>query len=498
MFEAYFSAFEIIFQPVNFLVLIAGVLIGLFVGIVPTIGSLFILPLLLPFAFFLPPQIMLILFAGICATVFIGGSITSILLNIPGTAPNAAAMLDGYPMTRKGQASRALGAAITSSILGGVLPVFLSLAMIPLILPMILAFGQPEMAALVICGLTFLATLSGKSVSRGLISGALGLLLSLVGFHSITGVHRFDFGSILLFEGINIVPLTLGLFGLTELFYLVLKRRSTISSKINSSALFGILQGAKDVWTHKWLWLRSTLIGHIIGIIPGIGSEVSSWVSYGQAKQTCKNPHEFGTGRVEGVIAPQAANNAGEAGDLLTTMSLGIPGSATMSFFLAVFLIAGISPGPQLMTEQLPLALALIITIAIAHIIGGLICLFFANKLARLASVNLDFLIPGVLIIALSGIYLATSSLSSFFLLIIFTFLGFFMKKYDYSRPTLIMGFVLGELFEKYTTLSLKIYGPFFFTRPIFLIIIAVAVIIILFPMIMKVIRKLSRKTEKC
>jgi putative tricarboxylic transport membrane protein len=493
MLEAYLSAFGILFQPVNILVLLAGAVIGLIVGIIPAISSLFILPLLLPFAFYLPADLMLILFAGICATNFIGGSITSILFNIPGTSPNAATMLDGYPMTLKGQGARAIGAAVMSSVGGGILPVILSLAMIPLVIPMIMTFGQPEMAALVICGLTFLAVLSGSSITKGIISGSLGLLLSLVGYHAITGVHRFDFGATLLSDGISIIPLALGLFGLTELFSLGMEGR-TVIQKVHNSRYSQVWEGMKDVWRHKWLWLRSTIIGHIIGIIPGIGSEVASWVSYGQAKQTSKNRHEFGTGRVEGVIAPQAANNAGEAGDLLTTMSLGVPGSSAMSFFLAVFLIAGISPGPILMTDHLPLALALIISVALANFIGGAICLILANRLVKMASVHLDFLIPGVLIIALAGTYVATQSVANFIMVIIFTLLGFCMKRFGYPRPILMLGFVLGNLFEKYTTLSVKLYGPLFFDRPVFLSIIAIALIIVFFPKIIKMIDKLLKR----
>jgi putative tricarboxylic transport membrane protein len=494
MFDAYLSAFGILLQPWNILALFTGVILGLAVGIVPTIGSLFILPLLLPFAFWLPPDLMLILFAGICATVFIGGSLTSILLNIPGTGPNAATMLDGYPMTRKGQAARAIGASVMSSVAGGVLPVFLSLGMIPLVLPMILTFGQPELAALIICGITFMATLSGDSIPKGIISGATGLLLSLVGFHSITGVHRFVFGLTFLYDGISIVPLTLGLFGLAEILTLAEKGSSRIVQTANATKFTEILEGVKDVWRHKWLWLRCTIVGHIIGIIPGIGSEVASWVSYGHARQTSSKPEEFGTGRVEGVIAPQAANNAGEAGDLLTTMSLGVPGSASMSFFLAVLLIGGISPGPTLMSDHLPLAFAIILSVGLGHLIGGAICIFAANKLAKLACVHIDFLTPGILILAMTGIYLATQSFANLILVVVFTLLGFCMKKYGYSRPILILGFVLGGLFETYTTLTLKIYGAAFLGRPAFLIIIAVALVIVFFPKILHLAEKLGRR----
>jgi TctA family transporter len=359
---------------------------------------------------------------------------------------------------------------------------------------MILAFGQPEMAALVILGLSFLASLTGGSVTKGIISACLGLLISIIGHHSVTGVDRFSFGTTFLYDGINIVPLTLGLFGLAEIFSLVLKGQNTIVQKSTFTKLSGIFDGVKDVWRHKWLWFRSVILGHIIGIIPGIGAEAASWICYGQAKQTSKNPHEFGTGRIEGVIAPEAANNSGEAGGLLTTIALGIPGSTVMTFFLATFLIVGLSPGPKMVVEHLPLVLALFIAIALANISGGIIALFSVRHIAKIASVHIDYLVPSILIIAFAGTYAATTSLPNFVIILVFTCLGFFMKKYGYSRPALILGFVLGGMFENYVLLSLKLYGPGFFNRPISLILLSITVMILMYPLLSKVLTRYRKR----
>ncbi|NQT31628.1 MAG: tripartite tricarboxylate transporter permease [Deltaproteobacteria bacterium] len=377
---------------------------------------------------------------------------------------------------------------------GGVLPAFLALAMVPLVMPIIMVFGQPEMAILILLGISFLAALTGGSAIKGIIAGMLGLLISFIGYHSITGVHRFDFNATFLYDGIELIPIALGLFGLSELFHLVMRGRTAIAPKAGTTRLSDILVGVKDVWRHRWLWFRSTVIGYIIGIIPGVGAEVATWVCYGQAKQTSKHPEKFGTGMVEGVIAPEAANNAKEAGSLLTTMALGIPGSAIMALFLAAFLMVGVTPGPRMMVEHLPLALTLLLGIALANIVGGIICLFAAPHLVRVASVNLDFLFPGILSIALVGVYVATLSPMNFITVLIFGILGLLMKLYGYSRPALLLGFVLGGLFENYSLLSIKIYGPLFFARPIPLTLLVIMALLLSYPHLKRGINNLRRR----
>ena len=497
MLEAYGTAIATLFQPMNLLILLLAASIGIIIGVIPTIGGLFIMPLLLPFIFRMPPEVALILLVSLHSVIHTSGSIPAILLNIPGTPPNAATMLDGFPMNQRGEGGRAIGADATSSMFGGIIPVFLALAMIPLVMPIAVAFGQPEMAMLVLLGISFLAALSGSSATKGIIAGMLGLLLSFVGYHSITGVHRFSFETAFLYDGIELIPLTLGLFALSELLYLVMRGEITITQKAVVTKLSGVFEGVKDVWWHKWLWLRCTIIGYVIGIIPGIGAEVASWVCYGQAKQTSKHPKKFGTGIVEGVIAPEAANNAKEAGSLLTTMALGIPGSSAMAILLAAFLMVGITPGPAMIVEHLPLTLTLLLGIALANIVGGIICLFAAPYLVRVASVNLVFLFPGIVIVALVGVYVATLSPMNFITVLAFAILGLVMKISGYSRPALLLGFVLGGLFEKYSLLSIKIYGPLFFFRPIPLILLIIIILLLIYPYLMRVILDFRRRLTR-
>ncbi|MFH1003167.1 MAG: tripartite tricarboxylate transporter permease, partial [Chloroflexota bacterium] len=290
MFDAYGPALATLFQPVNLLIMLGAVILGLTVGVIPTIGGLVSMPLLLPFILQMPAETALIMLVAFHAVIFTGGSITAILLNIPGTSPNAATLLDGFPMNQKGEGARAIGAAVTASMAGGVMPVFLALAMVPLILPIVVAFGQPEMAMLVLVGISFMAALTGGSVIKGIIAGMVGLLLSLVGYHDVTAVHRFSFGSAFLYDGIELIAMTLGLFGLAELFHILMRGQTTIAQTASVAKLSGVFQGALDVWRHKWLWLRSSLIGYVVGIIPGIGGDVSIFVAYGQAKQTSRHP----------------------------------------------------------------------------------------------------------------------------------------------------------------------------------------------------------------
>ena len=496
MLEAYASAVAILFQPINLLIMLLAVIVGLIVGIIPGISGITMVALLLPFVFRMPVDASLILLIALTAVVSTSGGITSILLNIPGEGPSVVTTLDGFPMTKKGEGGRAIGAAVTASMAGGIVPVFLALAMVPAIMPIIMAFGQPEMAILVLLGISLLAALTGGSVTRGLISGALGLLLSLVGYHSVTGVHRFSFGTAFLYDGIELIPLALGLFGVSELFHMAMSGETAIVQK-SVARLSGVVEGMKDVWQHKWLWFRSTLIGYIIGIIPGIGAGVATWVCYGQAKQTSEHPEKFGTGVVEGVIAPEAADNAKEAGALLTTMALGIPGSPVMALFLAAFLMVGVTPGPRMMTEHLPLALTLLLGIALANIIGGIICLFAAPYMARLASVNLDFLFPGILIVALIGIYVATLSPMNFIVALAFGLLGLVMRRYGYSRPALLLGFILGSMFENYSLLSIKIYGPLFFIRPIPLTLLIIMILLLNYSYLKRALSGLRRRLTK-
>jgi len=496
MIDAYWQAIMFLLNPVNLLMMLVAVIIGLIMGIIPGLGGMIGIALFLPMLFKFPADIALTFLVAFHAVVFTGGSITAILLNIPGTGPNAATLIDGFPMTEKGEGSRAIGAAITASTAGGIVPVFLCLGMIPLVLPIVMAFKSAEMAVLILLGLSFMAILTGDSPIRGIISGSFGLLISLIGFQGATGVHRFTFESLFLYEGLGIVGVTLGLFGASELLDISAKGQVTISQKVVVGKLSDVFVGVGDVWRYKWLWLRCTLIGYVVGLLPGIGAETATFVAYGLAKQTSKNSAEFGKGAVEGVIAPESANNAKEAGSLLTTMAFGIPGSAVMAMLLGGFLMVGVIPGPKMLIDHLPLALTLLLGIAVASIIGGIICLFTAPYLARVASVHINFLFPIILVMLVTGSFVAADSMANVVVVVIFGLIGFFMKRNSFSRAALLLGFVLGELFENYTVISIKVFGPTFFLSPISLVLIGIMVATFSFPYVRKVVGNHLKKRD--
>ena len=479
---AYQQAFAFLFQPYTLFVMFVGVVLSLIIGLIPGLNPLISVPLCLPFLLFIPKDIGLFFLIALQSTSMTAGSITAILINMPGTPVNAATLIDGFPMTVKGEANRAIGAAVMSSMIGGAVPVALCLVMIPLILKIVMAFRAPEMAMLVVMGLAFLAVLSGHSPIRGVCSGVLGILLATVGFDSVTGVNRFTFGSTYLFSGLDVPVVALGLFGLSEMLDMHIKGQLTITrAPIKLEGITGVVRGIKDVINYKWLWLRSTLIGYIIGMIPGIGAEVATFTAYGQAKLTSKNPEKFGTGYVEGVIAPESANNAKEAGALLTTMAFGIPGSSMMAIMMGAFLMVGITPGPKMMIDELPLALILLIGIAITNIVGGIICLFSAPYLSKVINVKNDYLFPLILSIMFVGAFSMSQDMGNVLVVIIFGIIGLLMKRYHFSRPAFILGFVLGGPAETYILRSIKIYGPLFFLSPISLVIIAITIFVFIY-----------------
>lgn len=498
MIEAYKEALHFLCTPTAMGWMLIGTVVSIIGGIIPGITAKITIVLFIPFILLFPRDIALLILVALQSASVTGGSITAILINIPGTNINAATLLDGFPMTRKGEGNRAIGAAVTASMMGGAIPVFLALAMIPLLLPILMAFQAPEMAILVIGGMTCVAMLTPESTTRGLASAALGVLISLVGYQGSTGVSRFTFGSMFLYDGFSIATFALGLFGLAEMFDMKLKGEKSITNiTLAQTKLTGLaqtFQGARDVWHHRWLWLRSTLIGYVVGLIPGIGGEVAIWVAYAQAKYTSKNPELFGTGCVEGVIAPESANNAKESGALLTTMAFGIPGSGLMALFIGAFLMVGVVPGPKMLTDHLPLALTLLLGIVICNVLGGIICFFSAPFLTIITRIHMDYVFSAILCVIFIAAYAVEESLLNIVVVVGLGVFGLIMKRFKFSRPALLLGFVLGGMTELYTLRSIRLYGTLFFMRPICLILIAIIIGAFCYPYIK---RLLLLRTQK-
>jgi TctA family transporter len=481
MFDAFLQGALAVFQPMVFLSIAVGVGLGVSVG-VTAIGGMVACALFLPFVYHMPPELALSFLVALTSVVFTGGSITSVLLGVPGTAPNAATVIDGFPMAQKGEAGRALGAAIGSSMFGAIASVFFALAMIPVLKPIVLSFRAPEMFMVILLGLSFLAIMAAGSPLKGMISGLLGVLIALVGFHGVSGVYRFTFGTFFLSEGFDLNAIVLGIFALTEMFDMIVKGKTTVAKDVRKVGLKAVFQGVKDIWVHKWLFLRCSLIGYIVGIVPAIGGNAAMFVAYGHAKQSSKRPEEFGTGRVEGVIGPESANNASAAGDLLTTMAFGIPGSAVMALLMGGFLLVGVTPGPGMIKNSLPLVFTLLVGVALANALAGIICLLVSPQLMKVSFIRIDYLFVVICSVVFIGAFVSKLALWDLVVAILLGVLGFVMKRLGYSRESFLLGLVLGDLFEFYLIRSLKIFGPTFFMTPTSLVILACVILVFTYP----------------
>jgi putative tricarboxylic transport membrane protein len=489
--DAFVDGLRYFGDPGFILYLFGGVITGLIFGIVPGIGGLQAVALFLPFTYNMLPFHALPFMVATNAVSYTGGSITAVLLNVPGQETNAATMLDGYPMTQKGEGGRALGAALMSSGLGGMFTVLVALAMVPMVLPVVMNVMSADMVFMILLGLAFIGILTTGSRIKGLISGGLGLIISFIGYQSVTAVPRFTFGTSYIYDGIGLVPMALGIFAIPEALALAVQGGTIQQRKeVVLHGMREVWQGAMDVIRHWWLFIRSAIIGYIIGVVPGIGAIAASFIAYGQAKQTSKHPEKFGTGIVEGVIAPETANNASAAGALLTTLALGIPGSAPMAIFLGGLMMVGIVPGPEVLTKHLDLSLNLIVVIFVANLIGTALCFWLAPQLVKIAWIPARVLTPLVMVVALVAVYAFKENFYDVIVMLICGVLGLLMRKFGYNRPTLFLGFILGMLFEKFLFISLKAGGPLFFMRPISLTLIALIIILFAYGPIRNALRR--------
>ena len=467
--EAFYQGLLIIANPSVLLTITAGTLIAIALGILPGINAGFALIVILPFILGADPSLVLPLMVCFCSVGQTGGSVTAVLTGIPGDTANAATVLDGFPMTRRGEGGRGVGAALMASTMGGVATVIMAIIMMPMLIPIVMAFKSPEMFLLIAMGLCFLSVVTKGSRLKGLMSAALGILISTIGFQTSTGEPRFTLGSVYLYDGVEIVVIVMGLFAMPVLLELATSEQTILLPGKESQAGYrGMLQGARDVIHHWWLFLRCTLIGYIVGVIPGIGGETAIWASLAHAKQTSKHPETFGTGNVEGVIGPESANNSKVAGDLLTTLAFGIPGSGIMVFLLAGMILVGIQPGPKMLTEHSALSFSLLQTVAFSNVMAGIVCFIFAPYLVKLTKVSSVYLFCFITPLVLISVYARNLVATDMLLLLATCGIGVCLDKYGYIKAALVLGFILGRLFESYLFLSINLFGPLFvFSSPI-------------------------------
>ncbi|HSG95805.1 MAG TPA: tripartite tricarboxylate transporter permease, partial [Afifellaceae bacterium] len=482
------SAAAIMADPVRLSFLALGVVVGLALGVIPGLGGLVGLSLLLPFTFNLDAYSAIAMLIGVSSVVTTSDTIPAVLFGVPGTVGSAATILDGHPMARQGKAGRAFGAAFMASMLGGLFGALLLGLSVPVLRPVMLAIGTPELLSFCVFGLSLVAVLSGNNAFKGLAAACFGLLLATIGEDSQAGVMRWTFGTIYLWDGLHIVPLALGLFAIPELADLAI-RRSSIAGEAGSHRPKGQMAGVSDVFRHGFLVLRCSSIGSLLGSVPGIGSAVIDWVAYGHAARTEKGAGEsFGKGDVRGVIASESSNNAKEGGALVPTIAFGVPGSASMALLIGAFAVHGIVPGPAMLNERLDVTYSMVWSVALANILGAGICFLFANQLARLALVRAGILVPMVLAVTYIGAFQGTNDWGDLYVLIGAGALGFVMKRLKWPRPPVILGFVLGAIVERYMFISFNLYGLQWMARPVVLIVLVASLYGVLAPTVRRLI----------
>jgi putative tricarboxylic transport membrane protein len=466
-----------------------GVVLGFWVGLLPGLGGATTLALMLPFIYSMQPVEAFAFLLGMHSVTATTGDITSVLFGVPGEASSAATILDGHAMAKKGEAGRALGAALASSLVGALIGAVALAAAIPVVRPLVLTFGSPELFMLAIVGLAFIASLSshgGRGLVRGFLAAALGLLIATIGQDPQAGVARYTFDNLYLWQGLDLVPVLVGIFAIPEILELV-ARGTSIAGKLPAGRLSsGAWQGVKDTFTHFGLTIRCSLIGTFIGIMPGLGGSVAQWMAYGHAAQSAKTLEErkgFGQGDVRGVLGPGAANNSKEGGSLIPTIAFGVPGSTAMAILLGGFVLLGLVPGPDMLSKHLAVTYSMVWTIVIANVVTVAICFLFLDRLARLTTVRGGILVPLIVVLVFIGSYTSNNHYGDLLVTLAFGALGYFMVLAGWPRAPFVLGLVLGKIAENYLYISVARYEAAWLTRPVVLALLVIAMVVIIYPL---------------
>jgi len=477
-----------VFQWQNFLLMLLGTFIGVVVGVLPGIGSTQAMALMIPLTWKMDVIPALTLLISIYATSKFGGSLTAILFNIPGDNPNAVTLIDGFPMAKKGEAKTAIGASATVSILGGLFSSLSLIIFLPVMYQIILLFGPAEFFMLALFGLTAIAAVSAESILKGLMAGGIGILLATIGYHPLVGQARFSFGTLYLQDGIHMVPVILGCLAVSEALMLWMEGSSIVGEGVPLRGRY--FEGVRAVFQNIPLFIRSCLIAWVVGVAPGAGSSVAGFVSYASATKTCKDPENFGKGDVRGVIAGDTALHACAGGDLLPTITMGIPGSNAMAILLGAFVLHGITPGPQIVKLRPDLIYLIVYVLFIAHVISVLMATTFSNLMEKLTRTRAELISPIIIVFCLIGSYIMREYWQDMLVTTLFGIIGYYMRRHGFHPIPLVLGIILGPIaeFGLFEALSISDNGPLIFiTRIPSLIILLCILTVIFWPYVAKI-----------
>ncbi|WP_299951358.1 tripartite tricarboxylate transporter permease [uncultured Modestobacter sp.] len=478
------DGFGVVLEPTNLLYCLFGVVIGMLIGVLPGLGPAATIAILLPLTIGVEPVTAIIMLAGIFYGAQYGGTITSVLLRLPGEASSVVTVFDGHALARQGKAGTALGIAAIGSFVGGTVSIVALSLVAPLVAGFALDFGPPEYTALALLGILLVSTVSSGDRLKAVIAACVGLLLATVGRDGFTSAERFTFDNLQLADGLDFVPIAMGLFGLGEILYNLEERHRKVQAP---AAVANVWPSRTDLRQSSGAIGRGSVIGFVLGILPGGGAVLSSLAAYAVEKRRAKDPSRFGQGAVEGVAAPETANNAAATSSFIPLLTLGIPANATMAVIFGALLIQGVSPGPQLVTQEPELFWGVINSMYIGNILLLIMSIPLVGLFVRILRVRATVLAPITVLITLVGVYTVNNSVFDIGLVIVFGVLGYLMKKLGFDPGPLVLAFVLGSLLEDSLRRSLLIFegdATGFFTRPISGTLLVVFLVVALLPLV--------------
>lgn len=490
---------NVVTDPINLVMLLAAIFIGYLGGAIPGVSGTMLVVIMVPVTYSFEPDAAFILLSGIYAITAFSGAISAILLRTPGTPEAVVTTFDGYPMAQKGQPGRALGIAIFCSVLGGVIGTLCLILISPALAKVALSFSSPEYFALAVMGLTVVASLSGKALAKGLIGVLFGLVISTIGMDPLTGTLRYTFDSPALLSGIDLIPVIIGLFALSEFLKKTSESHSVqqvitnVKTKIFETDVFRKIKGTIA---------RSSIIGIIIGILPGIGATTASMLSYSETVRWSKGKEKdtYGKGNPKGIAAAETANNAAAMGTLVPLLSLGIPGGATAAVLLGAFVLHGMQPGPTLFSTEPELMYTIFAALLIANIIMLIVSKPFIKIFQKIVNIPYSVLGPLIVVFCVIGTYTVRNSYIDILIMVLFGIIGFILEKYRFPLATIILGVVLGPLTESQFRRAIEMSsGDFsiFFTRPISLTLLIVSALMLFFPLISELFKKRKRQEQE-
>lgn len=432
-------------NPISLLLIIFAVFWGIAFGAVPGLSGIVGVALLIPFTFAFDPIEGLLLLGGVYVGSTFGGSISAILFNTPGSPEAACTALDGYPMARRGEAGKALGIALASSAIGGIFGTLVLMLAAPPLARLALEFGPPEYFALACLGITAVASIGGGSIVKGLIAGLLGLAVATIGLDPLTGMPRYTFGNLMLLTGVSFVPAIIGIFALTEVLqrFSETPKDSHVLSDISTE-----LPSMREFLQTKWTLMRSSVIGTVIGALPGVGATTAAFISYSEAVRWSRKPEEFGKGSAHGIAAPEAANNAAVGGSMIPLLALGIPGSATTAVMIGGLTIHGIIPGPLLMTNNAQLVYSVFIGMMLANVLMLVFGLKAARYFALILKAPYALVGPAIVVLCMTGVFALKNNIVDMAVMLVFGVVGFALRRLGFPVACFVIGLVLGPIAE--------------------------------------------------